>query len=275
MKAANEALEEILFTADKNSSVLSTRDLIRDAAVRKCPKPTTEERFLTDTVESTGCGAQLRNLLVKFGDKCEAQEEVLSPACEELGRRWEAVVLDRLLGLQQLLPGVPLAGCPRNEEEIRDMMDAVIDQDAPWQWLTAQDSPFLIKPPSILLRKVIYDASDLLLVITAEGHSVPSSGTSSATRSSTLLQVLPSLKAATVPWLRGFLADLRPEKRQVGADDLLHQWYRQDQQCRATMIHKGGERMEARDYLSQVRHTTQLTMSHVGAGTGAGPHDLS
>ncbi|WIA33511.1 hypothetical protein OEZ86_006636 [Tetradesmus obliquus] len=146
------------------------------------------------------------------------------------------------------LPDVPLASVPRTAQELDNLRRQVADLAESWERIGGSRSPFTAPFNAPSVGKLLYDAEDVLQALTAEvqvptpssngaaaqseAGARPSSGTDSSNGTAqqpVRTSLLQAVRAPSRAWLQSFFADLKPEKRQVGVDDVLHTWFREQQ----------------------------------------------
>ncbi|WIA13365.1 hypothetical protein OEZ85_006945 [Tetradesmus obliquus] len=146
------------------------------------------------------------------------------------------------------LPDVPLAAVPRTSQELDNLRRQVADLSESWERIGGSRSPFTAPFNAPSVGKLLYDAEDVLQALTAEvqvptpssngaaaqseAGARPSSGADSSNgkaQQPVHTSLLQAVKAPSRAWLQSFFADLKPEKRQVGVDDVLHTWFREQQ----------------------------------------------
>ncbi|KAI8462764.1 MAG: hypothetical protein J3K34DRAFT_527500 [Monoraphidium minutum] len=179
-----------------------------------------------------GGAAAAPQILQPAAGATQADNPEAAAALAAARARWQRLIERRLLAAQSLLPEVPLAAEPRSEEEVQRLRRQVPHLTETWERVGSSASPFTgglhELAPDIL--KLLYDSSDLLEAISSSANARRWLVAGAAAARGSLLW---AVRAPSRPWLQSFFADLRADLRQVGLDDELHPWFREQQVAQA------------------------------------------
>eukprot|EP00877_Chromochloris_zofingiensis_P003595 jgi/Chrzof1/13236/Cz07g25210.t1 len=152
-------------------------------------------------------------------------------------RRWQRLLLERLHAAQMLLPTIPLASAPRSAEALASMRDEVADLEDAWERIGSSASPFTREWQSISVSKLLYDAADVLEAVRMPTDvALRQQSSQEASNSGGGVSLLGCVRSPSRMWLQSFFADLKADKRQVGLDDMLHPWFREEQVDQAQRV---------------------------------------
>eukprot|EP00775_Hariotina_reticulata_P005725 gene5725-5965_t len=129
------------------------------------------------------------------------------------------------------MPDVPLVAGPRSDQELANLRGS--DPKQAWERIGSKNSPFSNSNQAPTVAKLFYDADDILAAICSPVLISKAEETT-------------VVKVPTRLWLQSFFADIRPDKRQVGVDDVIHVWFREQQVQQAQKAAMSGSAMACR-----------------------------